>query len=192
MSQQVWLIRHGPTEWSDTGRHTGTTDIPLTEEGESAARALAPLLEGHGFAHVFVSPLGRARRTAELAGLGDRMEVIEDLREWDYGDYEGLTTEEIRAKQPGWSVWEMGAPGGEDAAAVGRRADRVVSIVHAVDRDVVLVGHGHMLRVLAARWLGQAARFGKHLSLSPATVSVLGSEHEWPAVVTWNARVPRL
>jgi broad specificity phosphatase PhoE len=182
----VWLVRHGQTEWSRDGRHTGSTDVPLTTDGEAAARELEPRLAGESFALVLTSPRERARRTAELAGFPDA-EVDEDLVEWDYGDYEGVTTEEIRTTVPGWTVWTHPSPGGETAEEVGARLDRVVARCHEASGDVLLVGHGHALRALAARWLGLAVVDGRLLTLDTGTVSVLGHEREHAAVIRWNA-----
>ena len=182
----VWLVRHGETEWSRDGRHTGSTDIPLTAEGEAAARALAPRLAGEDFALVLTSPLERARRTAALAGFPEA-EVDDDLLEWRYGDYEGVTTEEIREKVPGWTVWTHPCPGGDTAQEVATRLDRVVQRCLGVTGDVLLVGHGHALRALAARWLEQPVDEGRLFKLDTGTVSVLGHERETPVLVHWNA-----
>jgi broad specificity phosphatase PhoE len=182
----VWLVRHGQTEWSATGKHTGTTDVPLTAEGEAAARELAPRLDKETFARVLTSPLQRARRTAELAGFPDAEEE-RDLVEWSYGDYEGITTEEIRETVPGWTVWTHATPGGETADEVTARLDRVVARCRATDGDVLLVGHGHALRGLAARWLGLPVTDGRLLKLDTGTVSVLGHERENSVVLHWNA-----
>jgi len=182
----VWLVRHGATEWSRSGRHTSTTDLPLLPEGEAAARSLAPRLAEQAFALVFTSPRLRARRTAELAGFPDA-EVDEDLVEWDYGDYEGVTTDEIRESVPGWTVWSHPCPGGESAADVAARVDRVVARARAVAGDVLLVGHGHALRALAARWLGLDVSEGRLLRLDTGTASVLGLEREQPVVLRWNS-----
>jgi broad specificity phosphatase PhoE len=186
---EVWLIRHGETEWSATGRHTGSTDLPLTERGREAARAVAPALSGHTFAAVLTSPLRRARETCELAGLSDSAQVVDDLREWEYGDYEGLTTPQIRESRPGWTVWRDGCPGGESAADVGVRADRVVSLLRELDGDVAVFAHGHLLRVLGARWCGLAPEAGAALALDTATLSRLGWEREQPVLRMWNAPV---
>jgi probable phosphoglycerate mutase len=182
---EVWLVRHGETEWSRDGRHTGTTDVPLLPDGEEAARAVAPRLAAETFALVLTSPLERARRTAELAGFPDA-EVDPDLAEWDYGDYEGVTTAEIRESVPGWTVFTHPCPGGETAAEVGARLDRVVERCRAVEGDALLFGHGHALRVLAARWLGLEVTEGRLFVLRTATVSVLGHEHASPALLAWN------
>ena len=188
---EVWLVRHAETEWSANGRHTGRTDIPLTSAGEAAARALAPRLAAHRFARVLVSPLGRARATAELAGVGDGAEVREELREWDYGDYEGITTPDIRRERPGWWLWRDGAPGGESPADVAARCDRLVAELAASagpdgDGDVLCVAHGHILRALGARWLEQPVELGGHLVLGTGSVSRLGWERDVRAFVVWN------
>jgi broad specificity phosphatase PhoE len=177
---EVLLLRHGQTEWSLNGRHTGSTDIPLTEEGRVQARALHDRLAGREFALVLTSPLGRARETAELAGLGAQTQVREDLLEWDYGDYEGVTTADIRKGHPDWLLWRDGCPGGETAADVGARVDRVIAEVRDVGGDCALFGHGHVLRVLAARWVDLAPAEGGRFGLSTATVSVMGWEREVP------------
>src|SRR5690349_19447842 len=156
----VWLVRHGETEWSASGKHTGTTDIPLTEKGEESARELEPRLAGESFELVLTSPMQRARRTAELAGFPDA-EVDKDLVEWGYGDYEGITTPEIRESVPGWTVWTHPTPGGETREEVSERLDRVVGRCREVSGDVLLVGHGHALRALAARWLGLPVTEGR-------------------------------
>lgn len=189
------LLRHGQTEWSRTGRHTGRTDIPLTADGEAAAAAVAPLLAGHEFAAVFTSPAGRAVRTAELAGLTG-LKQDPDLWEWDYGGYEGVTTPQIQRDRPGWYLWRDGViPGdadhpGETADEVGARADRVLKrareILTTSDGDVALVAHGHYLRILTARWLGLPADHGRLFKLDTSTVSTLGTEHDEPVIARWN------
>lgn len=178
-------MRHGETEWSAGGRHTSRTDVDLTGTGEAAARAVAAPLAGTTFARVLTSPSLRAVRTAQLAGFA-AAEVVADLREWDYGLDEGLTTPQIRRDRPGWTVWRDGPKGGETAAQVAARADRVVAMVRDVDAAVLAFSHGHFSRVLGARWLGLDARAGAHLMLSTASVSVLGWEREVPAVLHWN------
>ncbi|MEQ6902715.1 histidine phosphatase family protein [Nocardioides sp. YIM 152588] len=183
---QLWLVRHGPTEWSTTGRHTSVTDLPLLPEGEKAARALAPRLADQEFDRVLTSPRLRARRTAVLAGFADAT-VDEDLAEWSYGTYEGRTTADIRESVPGWSVWDDAAPGGETAAEVAARLDRVVAAARAAGGRTLVFAHGHSLRVLAARWLGLPASSGRYLRLDTATVSILGYEREAPVVLRWNA-----
>jgi probable phosphoglycerate mutase len=188
-TQRVFLIRHGETAWSLSGQHTGRTDIPLTENGRRSASRLKPILAQVTFARVFTSPLGRARETCELAGLGERAEADNDLMEWNYGDYEGLTSDEIEAKVPGWRLFSDGAPGGESPNEVGRRADAVIERVRAVDGDVALFAHGHIFRVLAARWIGLPAAAGRNFLLDPATVSVLSYYRGAPAIKRWNAPV---
>jgi probable phosphoglycerate mutase len=182
----VWLVRHGETEWSRDGRHTGSTDVPLTPEGEAAARELRPRLAGETFGLVLTSPLERARRTAELAGFPDA-ETDEDLVEWRYGDYEGITTDEIRESVPDWTVWTHPCPGGEAAAEVSTRLDRVVTRARREPGDVLLVGHGHALRALAARWLDLPVTDGRLFKLDTGTVSVLGHERETAVLLHWNS-----
>jgi broad specificity phosphatase PhoE len=183
---EVWLVRHAETQWSLDGRHTGRTDIALTDTGRAAARAMRTRIDGHDFAEVFVSPLSRAVETCELIGLRAGMTECDDLLEWDYGDYEGLTTAQIRKRRPDWSLWRDGCPGGETADDVAARADRALDRVRATDGDVALVAHGHILRVVAARWVGQQGAFGGRLALSTGSLSVLGFERETPVVVRWN------
>jgi broad specificity phosphatase PhoE len=180
-------VRHGETTWSATGRHTGRTDIELTDRGEVQARALRDKLAGRDFDLVLCSPLSRARRTAELAGL-EPFELDADLVEWDYGDFEGRTTAEIRQEWPGWTIWNGPWPGGETIERVAARADRVVARVRelAPGAAVALVGHGHILRVVAARWIGGTADLGRSLALGTGTISELGWEHETPVVQRWN------
>lgn len=181
----VWLVRHGATEWSESGRHTGGTDVPLIAEGEQAARDLAPALHEHAFGLVLTSPLERAQRTAVLAGFPDAV-VDADLVEWGYGEYEGVTTPEIRESVPGWTVWTHPCPGGESADDVARRLDRVVARLRGVDGDSLVFGHGHALRALAARWLGEPVATGRFLRLDTATYSTLGYEREQPVILGWN------
>jgi probable phosphoglycerate mutase len=183
---EVVLVRHAETEWSRAGRHTGRTDIPLTENGRETARALAPALAGRAFERVLVSPLRRARETCELCDLGDQAELAPDLVEWDYGDYEGLTTPEILARRPGWSLWLDGCPGGEDAAAVGARADRVIAALADVDGSAVLFSHGHFLRVLGARWVALGPSEGARLGLDAGALCVLGHERAEAIIARWN------
>ncbi len=183
----VCLIRHGETEWSLSGQHTGLTDIPLTANGEHDARLLAPVLARVPFALVLVSPLQRARRTCELAGLGAEARTDRDLLEWDYGEYEGLTPKHIAAAAPGWMLFRDGCPGGETPAEVGARVDRLIARVRNVSGNVALFAHGHVFRVLAARWLGLAPTEGCRFLLNTATLSVLGYYHDVPAVKRWNA-----
>jgi probable phosphoglycerate mutase len=181
------LIRHGETEWSISGQHTGSTDIPLTENGRELARRLAPLLARATFALVLTSPLGRARETCELAGLAGSAEVDPDLTEWNYGDYEGLTPKQIHATAPGWMIFRDGCPGGESREQVGARLDRVIARIRGVEGDVALFAHGHVFRVFAARWLGLPATAGSHFLLDTATVSVLSHYRGIPAIRRWNA-----
>lgn len=180
------LVRHAETEWSLSGRHTGRTDLPLTERGRAAALSLAPRLAGYGFALALVSPLLRARETLELCGLQAIAQQREDLREWDYGEYEGLTSAEIDERRPGWSLWRDGCPGGEDAAAVGARADRSIAELERASGPVAVFSHGHMLRVLGARWAGFPPESGARLGLSTASLSELGHEHGTPILRSWN------
>lgn len=181
------LIRHGETAWSLSGQHTGSTDIPLTENGRELARQLASLLARTTFALVLTSPLGRARETCELAGLAKIAEVNPDLTEWNYGEYEGLTPKQIHARAPGWMVFRDGCPGGESPEQVGARVDRIIARARAVEGDVALFAHGHVFRVFAARWLGLPASAGSHFLLDTATVSVLSHYRGIPAIRRWNA-----
>jgi probable phosphoglycerate mutase len=185
--QQVFLIRHGETEWSLSGQHTGITDIPLTENGRRVAKLLAPVLAKESFALVLTSPLERARKTCELASLAERAEVDHDLMEWNYGEYEGLTPKQIHAKKPGWMLFSDGCPGGESPEQVGARIDRVIARVRAADGHVALFAHGHIFRVFAARWLGLPAAAGCHFLLDTATLNILSYYRGIPAVKRWNA-----
>jgi probable phosphoglycerate mutase len=185
-SPRLWLVRHGETAWSASGKHTGSSDIPLTDEGRRAAQSLATTLAGNSFALVVTSPMSRARDTCALAGLADDAETSADLCEWDYGDYEGLTTAEIRAERPGWNVFSDGCPGGESPDQVAARADRVVTRVRGIDGDAIAFSHGHFLRVLATRWVGLPPQAGAHLALATASVSVLGWERETPVITSWD------
>ncbi len=180
----VVLVRHGATEWSESGQHTGRTDMPLLADGEDEARALASLLAGRTFALVLSSPLSRALRTAELAGLAD-IELEPELVEWDYGTVEGRTTADLREQDPRWTVFGGPVPGGETVDEVGARVDRVIARCLAADGDVALVGHGHCLRILTARWLELEARDGRLLALGSGTISELGWEREQPVIKTW-------
>jgi probable phosphoglycerate mutase len=186
-AQKVLLIRHGETEWSLNGRHTGTTDIPLTEHGRDVARQWKPVLSQRTFALVLTSPLRRARETCELTGLGQRTEVENDLHEWNYGDYEGLTPQQILAQRPSWVIFRDGCPGGESPKEVQARIDRVIKKARAVEGDVALFSHGHFLRSFGARWLGLRAEEGVFFLLDPATVSVMSFYKGTPAVKCWNA-----
>lgn len=182
------LVRHGATEWSVAGRHTSVTDLPLTADGEQQAKALAPVLRGYRFAAVYSSPRRRALDTAALAGLTVTA-VDEDLAEWRYGDYEGITTAQIRATRPDWVLWRDGCPGGESPEQVGTRLDRVLARAEeaAEGGDVALIAHGHSLRVAGVRWIGLPTRHGGSISLDTATLSVLGHEHGERAIRRWNS-----
>lgn len=184
---EVVLVRHGETEWSRDGRHTGRTDMPLTERGEEQARAVGEALRGRSFALVVSSPLQRALETARLAGFSP--EVREDLAEWDYGEYEGRTTPEIRQQVPDWTIWGYGAPGGETAGQVGARADRVVAELREVDGDALVFAHGHLLRVLTARWLALPPADGRLFALDSGTIGTLGYEREQSVIRSWNVSV---
>lgn len=185
-AREIVLVRHAETEWSRDGRHTGRTDIPLTDHGRAAARTLAQRLRSWRFALVLVSPLRRARETCELSGLAAQAQARAELFEWDYGEYEGLTTAQIQEERPGWSLWRDGCPGGEDAADVGARADRVIAEVGTVEGPVAVFSHGHMLRVLGARWIALAAADGARLGLSTGAISVLGYERQTQILARWN------
>ena len=182
----VYLIRHGETEWARDGRHTGRTDIPLTDTGRIQAGFLLPIFDEVSFSRILSSPLQRAMETARLAGLGNRVEPVPDLVEWDYGDYEGITAEQIREKTPGWSIWTHGCPNGESIIDVAARADRVVSQVRGRDGNVALFSHGHLLRVLAVRWLGFEPAHGKYFQLGTSTLSILSFDEVTPVIRTWN------
>ena len=182
----VFPIRHGETAWSLSGQHTGTTDIPLTDNGRRLAKRIAPVLARETFALILVSPLQRARETCELAGFGDRAVTESDLMEWNYGEYEGLTPKEIHKMAPGWLIFRDGCPGGEVPEQVGARVDRVIGRARAAEGDVALFAHGHVLRVLVARWIGLPATAGQHFLLNTGTLSVLGYYREIPAVRIWN------
>lgn len=184
--RDVWLARHGETEWARLGRHTGRTDVPLTEVGRDQARALGQRLAGHPFELVLTSPLSRARETTAIAGFGTVAIADPDLREWDYGDLEGRMTEEIRIDYPGWTIWRGPWPGGETIDQVTVRADRVLARIRRVDGDALVVAHGHLLRVFAARWLDLPPTSGGLFALGTATISVLGWERETPVIKTWN------
>lgn len=188
--RQVFVVRHGETEWARQGRHTGRTDVPLTERGCRRATALRSVLAAHTFSRVLVSPLARARETCRLAGLGATAEVCDDLAEWDYGDYEGRTTPQIQAERPGWSLWVDGVPGGETVDEVGARVDRVIALVRSAPGDVALFAHGHVLRILTARWLGLPPAGGRYFAFDPAGVGRLGYEHGAPVIAAWNLPAP--
>jgi len=185
-SRQVTLVRHGETEWSRTGRHTGRTDLPLTAAGRDDARRLAAVLRECHFARVLVSPLQRARETCALAGFGGVAQPRAELMEWDYGEYEGLTSAQIEALRPGWVLWRDGCPDGEMPEDVGRRVDPVVAELRDGSGNAAVFAHGHLLRVLASRWIEQPPAHGAHLALSTAAVCVLGSEHGQPTLQRWN------
>ena len=184
---RVYLIRHAETEWSRSGRHTGTTDLPLTDAGRQRARALEPLLAHANLVLVLSSPLRRARQTSALAGFGERAVIDADLAEWNYGEYEGMTIEQIHEKAPGWVVFRDGSPGGESPAQVGARVDRVIERIQSAAGDVALFGHGHVLRVLAARWLSLPVHAGSRFLLDTGTLSALGHYRGIPALEQWNS-----
>lgn len=186
---EVVLVRHGETEWSRDGRHTGRTDVPLTDVGRAQAERLEDALGEWRTPRVLASPLSRALDTCRLAGLGDRAEVSVALLEWDYGEYEGITTKEIRASRPGWFLWRDGCPGGETADQVGARVDPLIAELKAEEGDAALFAHGHLLRVLTARWLGLPPQDGALFALGTATLSVLGFERETAVIRRWNAPV---
>lgn len=182
---EIWLVRHGETEWSKSGQHTGVSDLPLTQAGEQAARRLGHHLASTRFDHVFTSPLQRARRTAELAGITDP-EIDPELVEWDYGEYEGRTRAEVREQDPDWTVWKDGAPGGESPREVSDRVDRLIEKYAVLTGRVLLVAHGHILRALGARWVGEPVTLGEHLPLDTATLCVLGYDRGLPVLQRWN------
>ena len=183
---KLWVVRHGETEWARLGRHTGRTDIPLTRRGREQAVAVGKRLSGHPFALVLSSPLARALDTARRAGFADRIETTDDLLEWDYGADEGRTTTEIQLDRPGWTIWGDGPLRGEAVEHVGKRVDRVIQRARAADGDALVFAHGHVLRILAARWLGAPANDGRLYALSTATVSVLGWERDQAVLERWN------
>jgi probable phosphoglycerate mutase len=187
---ELYVVRHGETAWALSGRHTGTTDLSLTEHGRAVARRLRPALADTPFSLVLSSPLRRARETCELAGLGAHAAIDQDLEEWNYGEYEGLTLPQILDRRPGWMIFRDGCPGGETPAQVGARVDRVLCRVRAAEGSVALFAHGHVLRVLVARWLGLPAGGGAHFLLETATLSVLSAYRDAPAVRIWNAPLP--
>ena len=183
---QLWLVRHGETEWSRERRHTGRTDVPLSPAGEEEARRLGVRLARERFDRVFSSPLGRALDTARLAGFGARVVARGELVEFDYGQYEGLTTPQIRARNPGWDLFRDGCPGGETVAAVAERVRPFLAAVTDADEQVLVFGHGHALRIMSAVYLDLPPEAARHLFLLNASVSVLGTEHDWPALLRWN------
>jgi probable phosphoglycerate mutase len=182
----MYLVRHGETEWSRARRHTGRTDVPLNEVGEAEAKALGQHLRGLEVDRVLSSPLARAVDTARLAGFGDRLETTDALLEFDYGDYEGLTTPQIRASRPGWDLFRDGCPGGETVEAAAARARALLAELAAADGRALLFSHGHQLRILTACYLGMPPETARHLFLGTASLSVVGTEHEWPAILLWN------
>jgi probable phosphoglycerate mutase len=183
---KIWLFRHGETEWSKSGQHTGRTDLPLNDEGRERAEALGRHLAGRPFALVLSSPLGRALDTCRLAGYGDQVQLTDDLLEWDYGAYEGRRTVDIRKDRPGWLLWKDGVPGGETAEQVGARARRVIERAGAADGDIALFSHGHILRVLGACWLGLPPVSGQLFALGTAALCRLGYEHDYRVIDAWN------
>jgi broad specificity phosphatase PhoE len=188
-SVNVFAIRHGETAWSLSGQHTGTTDLPLTDNGRRLAERMRPVLAREAFALVLTSPLQRARDTCALAGLADRAVIESNLVEWNYGEYEGLTSEQIHESAPGWLIFRDGCPGGETPEQVGARVDRVIDRARTVEGNVALFSHGHLLRVLAARWLGLPVVAGQHFLLDTGTLCVLGHYRGIPALKMWNAPV---
>ena len=188
-AHEVILVRHGETEWSRTGKHTGSTDIPLTERGRRQAQAVGAALRDRDFALVLTSPLGRALETCRLAGFGERAVQRDELMEWDYGTYEGRTTAEVREERPGWTLWRDGVPDGETVEQVGERVDRVLDDLRPLDGDALLFAHGHVLRVLTARWLELDPDAGRLFALDPATISALGYERETAVIKLWNQPV---
>ena len=186
----IWLVRHGETEWTLTGQHTSRTDLPLTAEGELQAVAIGKLLADHHFDAVLSSPMQRAVNTAKLAGFGDRVQTNDALTEVDYGDYEGLTTNEIWDRAPGWELFRDGSPGGETPQQIEYRIDALLGEIQTLGPSVLLFGHGHCMRAIGARFLELPVTFGTHLRLDPSSVSVLSHERDGPAIVVWNRRVP--
>jgi broad specificity phosphatase PhoE len=186
MQRTIWMIRHGETEWTLSGAHTGRTDLPLTEKGRRDASSLARLLGGRQFGLVLTSPLSRARETCSLAGYGRTAVTDPNLCEWNYGDYEGIATPDIQKSRPGWSLWTEGVPNGETVEQVGSRADAIISRAAAADGDTALFAHGHLLRILTARWLGLPADAGRLFALGTASVSTLGYEHQTRVITRWN------
>ena len=189
LKQKVVLIRHGETEWALAGRHTSFTDLPLTEKGREEAGLLQRALKGWQFKQVFSSPLKRARETCELAGVADGVIVDPDLSEWNYGRFEGLTTDQIQKEMPDWDLFEQGCPEGDSPAMVAARVDRVIQKVRAIDGDVAVFSHGHLSRVFATRWINLPVEDSHMFVLDTATLNVLGAYHDAPAIVIWNARI---
>ncbi len=186
MAAEILIARHGATEWSENGRHTGATDLPLTPVGRAQASGLADRLADRSFAVVLCSPLLRARETCELAGFGAEAELCDDLREWDYGDYEGLTTPQILSEDPDWNLWRDGCPGGESPAQIGARVERALARLRKADGDALAFAHGHVLRVLTARWLAMEVVAGARFKLAAAGIGVLGHERETEVIERWN------
>jgi len=189
LKQKVVLIRHGETEWALEGRHTSFTDLPLTEKGREEAGLLQTALKGWQFKQVFSSPLKRARETCELAGVADGVIVEPDLSEWNYGRFEGLTTDQIQKEMPDWDVFEQGCPEGDSPARVSERVDRVIEKIRAIDGDVAVFSHGHLSRVFATRWINLPVEDSHMFVLDTATLNVLGAYHDAPAIVIWNAKI---
>jgi probable phosphoglycerate mutase len=189
MASQLWLIRHGETKWSRSGAHTGRTDLPLTDTGRARAEAIGRFLNGRPFAVVLTSPLSRARDTCRLAGYGEAGQIEPNLREWDYGDYEGRTTPDIRRERPDWSLWTDGVPNGESIAQVAKRAEAVIEQTSNAGGDVALFAHGHILRILTACWLGLPANDARLFALATASLSVLGFERDTRVITLWNRDV---
>jgi broad specificity phosphatase PhoE len=183
---ELWLIRHGETEWTKSGQHTGSTDIELTSAGEQQALALGRFLQGRQFSRVYMSPLARARRTCELTGLGAVAETDPNLHEWKYGEYEGRTSTDIREARPGWSIWDQGVVGGESIEQVAARARTIIERSADIEGNIALFSHGHLLRILATQWLGLNPSAARQFLLDTATVSVLGHEHTSRAIRLWN------
>ena len=186
MNSTIYLIRHGETEWAKNGRHTGRTDIALTDTGREHAGFLLPIFDEVKFTRILSSPLQRALETAKLAGLTSRVESDKELLEWDYGDYEGLTTQQIRDRVPGWSIWTHPCPNGETIDQISQRAGRVVATLRSSPGNVAIFSHGHFLRVLVSRWIGLSADHGSRFLLGTSTLSILGYENELPVIKTWN------
>jgi broad specificity phosphatase PhoE len=189
MPHDVVLVRHGETDWSANKRHTGRTDVPLIEQGRHEAERVGRALRGRSFALVLTSPLRRAADTCRLAGYGELAQSRPELMEWDYGEYEGRTTVDIRRQVPDWTIWRCGAPGGESPEQVGARADRILQEVRSATGDTLIFSHGHFLRALAARWLAAPPSEGRLFALDPATLSTLGHEREQPVLRIWNLPV---
>ncbi len=194
-SGRVVVVRHGATEWTELGKHTGAADIPLSDAGRRQSARLADVLAAEHFDRVFCSPMLRALETCELVGFGARSEIVNELHEWNYGEYEGLTSAEVLARRPDWNLWSDGCPGGEMPAEVGARADRALAVLTSSAAgegavNVIAFAHGHLLRVLASRWVGLEAANGRVLAMSPAGVGVLSFEHAKPVIERWNAPAP--